>query len=174
MAFNVQDDTGTIEDANAYIAVAFLTSWLTDIGITTSYTDAQKQTAIVQATRYIDSVYEFAGNKVNDEDDDFEQTTEFPRESYNDDAGIELWLQRATAEYAKYILENGAETLWGNVAVDESNIKRLKEKVDKLEIDTEYLGGSGSQNYASVPIADNLIRKSGWLISGSGGIITRA
>lgn len=168
----VQDETGLIANANSYIATTFLDTWLTSIGITTSYTEDQKNAAVITATRYIDSIYEFAGTKVNDDEDVFVQTTEFPRETDTEDSGIRLWLQRATAEYAKFILVNGAESLWNNVSTDDMGISRLKEKVADLEIDTSYSGSSSGQAVASVPIADNLIRKSGWLANSS-GVITR-
>lgn len=166
MAFNVQDATGEIADANAYIALTFLNSWLDDAGAVNTYLDPAKQQAIVQATRYIDSKYCFSGRKLNYDPEDA-QTTEFPRDET--DPAIYLWLERATAEYAKFILEGGS--LWSSQETSELGITRAKEKVDVLETDYSYSGSTSSRNFASVPIADKLISNSGWL-SGK-GIITR-
>lgn len=171
MAFTVQNDDGTVVNANAYIEVSFLDSWLDDIGAVNTYETADKQKAIVQATRFIDSVYRFAGQKVNHEEED-DQTTEFPREDNTQTSMIYLWLKRSTAEYAKFILENGIETLWNNQSTSDLGIVRAKEKVADIETDYSYLGSTGSNRYASVPIAEKLIYNSGWI--GSSGVVERA
>ena len=49
--------------------------------------------------------------------------------------------------------------------VDSSNVKRLKEKVDVLETDTEFFaGGASLRTIQPIPEADRLVRR--WLIAG--------
>jgi len=65
MAFVLEDGTG-IEDANALVSVAELTTYLTDRNDTTVYTDEQKQAAIISASvDYIDTFFTFKGTKLN-------------------------------------------------------------------------------------------------------------
>lgn len=102
MVLIVQDNTGSVPGANAYISVQDFKSYHDDRGQSyDGHTDAQIEAAIVRATDYIDQRFVFVGKKRLGRD----QTTEWPRtdawdrdrRSIND---IPVEVREACAEYA--------------------------------------------------------------------------
>lgn len=104
MAFTVEDGSG-VQDANAYIAVAFFREHHADRGRITddpAITDAQAQTAIVRATDYIDQRF---GTRFRGFRQMKSQGLEWPRLSAFDDDDyllddVPAQIQKACAEYA--------------------------------------------------------------------------
>jgi len=115
-AFNVQNDTATTVDANAYITTAFMRQYFLDRGkdlsVSPIYTDPQLQVAIVVATDYIDTRWRhrFAGQPLLSATTG--QPTEWPRTNITDDYGVDIVgipvpLKKACAEYALRAAANG-------------------------------------------------------------------
>ena len=158
MAFTVQDDTGLVADANAYIDVAYFDDYCADRGLDISaYDTTKKQQAIVRGTSYLDQRFNWKGQKTNG----YSQTTEWPRDYvyFGNDLveGIPREVKQATSEYA-------FRSLSDDLAPDQENkqgaVKKTKEKVDVIEYEIEYLGSGGSGGFVSYPAADNIIKKS--------------
>lgn len=74
MAVNVQDDAGDVANANAYISVADFKAYHDDRGNSYGTDDAAIGVAIVRATDYIDTRFQFVGVKNSGT-----QTTQWPR-----------------------------------------------------------------------------------------------
>lgn len=158
MAFVVEDGTGTVATANAYISTAEMDSYWLDRGTDLStFSNTVKQQAIVRATDYIDLT----------NDDDFmgrrllsTQPLEFPRACLyaNNDpfctpvTGIPVKLKHATAEYAFRAL---TVDLLPDPVVDATGlqVKETFEKVAAIEERITFLG-SVAQIIRSYPKAD--------------------
>lgn len=160
MAFNVQNDQGSVTEANAYNTVEFFKGYCEAAGKDISaYSDSQIETAIVRATIYVDARFEYVGRKLNRE-----QTTAWPR-SHAFDAdgykaeGIPRPLKNAVAEYTIKALE--ADLM---AEPENDGVTKVREKVGPLETEVQYAQGlvSGLPRY---PLADNILRRAG-LISG--------
>jgi hypothetical protein len=141
MAFTVQNDSGNVAGANAYITVDEFKAYHDDRGNDYSdYATGDLETAIVRASDHIDERWSFQGEKLNST-----QATEWPRRDvYVDDllvTGIPDDVKEACAEYA-FITADGTE-LDPAPAVDARNqiVQRKREKVGPLEEETEYVSG---------------------------------
>jgi len=170
MAFTVQDDQGSVADANSYVTVAFYKAYHTDrnVGqvINVLNSDTEIQAALVLATDFLDSRYSFVGQRRTQD-----QTTEWPRYDALDVndyvvTGIPKAIQEACAELALAELLT-AGSLFPVVATDTSglDVKRTKKKLDVLEEETEYFGTGGGTS-AKTPIfhtADWRLKRSGLL-----------
>lgn len=158
MAFTVEDGNG-LPNANAYITVEFFDEYFTDRGDATivATPQADKQTAIVRATSYVDSRFGsgFRGRKRTRE-----QALEWPRNDAFDNDGflysdstdaVPRLLQRAIAEYTRIsiqiiplipipaLMSAVRDPATGTVSSQVSGqITKIKNKVDVVEEDTEY------------------------------------
>lgn len=167
MALIVQDDTGTVVDANGYISVAFFKAYHTDRGIAavvdSEYSDTEIEAAIVQATDYIDTSRNYKFTPLTDE-----QTTEFPRE----ELGFPVQLQKACAEYALRALIAGLAGLAPDIARNAERVVSTMSKVGPLEERTSYLQtGSGGKLLLSYPAADMLLKN--FVDSGASTMVIR-
>lgn len=171
MAFIIQDQSGQVANANAYIDVATMRSIRADRELPGSTAlvapAANSQIAIIQATDFLDIVFDYKGVRLAEA-----QSTEFPRDGLYDDrgdiiAGIPSKLQEACALLASKQL-NGTVLLPDQDFNAGGAIKRLKEKVDVLETDIEFAipdGGSAKNRVPSFPEVERLIAE----FIGSGG-----
>jgi hypothetical protein len=157
MAFIVQNDSGNVAGANAYITVDELKAYHDDRGNDYSdYATGDLEKAIVRATDFIDERWDYQGEKLNST-----QSTSWPRRDvYVDDllvTGIPDDVKEACAEYA-FISAGGTE-LDPAPAVDSRNqvIQRKREKVGPLEEETEYVSG-GVTASPSFPVGDRKLR----------------
>lgn len=164
MPFSVQNDAGTVADANAYIEVAYFESYCAETGFDlTGKTTQQKEYAIVKATRYLDSRFSYIGNKCTTN-----QTTQWPRVVYlytelTPVQNIPIQVKQATAEYAKRALTADLmpdPTRDGTgKAVTEHSVS-----VGPIRETKKFLGSSYS--WPSYPAADSLLLQSGFLVTG--------
>lgn len=101
MALIVQNASGTVPEADAYVTVDQFKAYHDKRGNDYSaFTDPQIEQAIVRATDYLDERFTFIGERLN-----VDQTTEWPRLNafdIDDDYvnGIPLAVMEATYEYA--------------------------------------------------------------------------
>lgn len=148
MAFVVEDGS-IVDNANSYATVAEANAYATDIGNEdwTDLEDSEKETALVRSTYYFDSSYRtrWKGVKMNRY-----QALSFPRDGVVDEDGYLLGnnlvpdrLKRAVIDLALVV---GADSTVDLFAIDQdlAGVRRKKEKVDVLEVETEYFG-SGDQ-----------------------------
>lgn len=145
MAFTVQDDTGLITGANAYISEAFADTYHSDRGNTAwaAEMSAAKQIAIVRATDYLDLRFRYVGERLYHTG----QSTEWPRnDAYDVDddqvLGIPPEIQEATAEYALVAL---SQSLVTNPDRDDTGraVQAKTEKVGPISESVEYRAGAG-------------------------------
>lgn len=101
MAFLVQDDSGSVAGANAYLTVAEFKAYHDDRGNSyVGFDDTAIQRAIVKATDYMDRRFSFVGYQEGEE-----QRTMWPRiDAFDEDdhlvEGIPDRVKEACAEYA--------------------------------------------------------------------------
>lgn len=179
MAFVLQDDTGTVADANAYIDVAYFRTYHSDRGtlITVegetlsvadaSLSDDQIKICIVNATEYVDNSKEYQGVQLTDG-----QATQFPRKCLYDTkgnlvVGIFANLKKAVAEYGVLDVQGLLKQV---PTVDASGLQitSKREKVGPLEEETTYAPGYAS-GLKCFPYADRLLQQ--FVCSGLGRIV---
>lgn len=173
MAFSVQDEIGSVDDANAYIAVAFFTAFHTDRNVAKvvngDYETADVQGAIILATDYLDSRYRYIGSRRS-----ARQVTDWPRYDAEDSdeylvTGIPHQVQEACAELALAELEVPG-SLFPTVAATSSGqaVKKTSSKLDVLETSIEYFGGDSATAAVRSPVffqAEWRLKRSGLLAS---------
>lgn len=141
MTLTVEDGTG-VAGANSYASVAFVdTYWSARItqewSSSWSAADAaSKESALLQATAFLDAEY---GSHYRGSRQSYDNGLMWPRTDALDVHGnslpdLPVELQRAAAELA-------ARALSAQLAPDQGNagtVKRVKQKVDVIETETEY------------------------------------
>ena len=162
MTLILQNDSGSVSDANAYIDVAFFKAYHESRGFIASNSDADISTAIVRATDYIDTRFNFIGYRAV-----YGQSTQWPRSNaVNRDRGLEsdipLVVKRATAEYAKIALE---QVLNPNPDRDGSGAAVLSrsESVGPLSESVRF-AKAGVFEMPKYPLADRLLINMGLVI----------
>ena len=171
----IKEDGSIVPGANSYADVVDADAFQTDRG-RQAWLDSDtsvKEAALVRATDYIDGRWElrFSGDPLGDVQElawprqfvKYPTTgNPFPTDEVPDD------IVNATILYADQTIGDGQdlanmEELSITPEIDSSNVKRIKEKVDVLETDTEYFsGGSNLRTIQPIPEADRLIKR--WLI----------
>lgn len=167
MTFTVEDGTG-VENANAYVAIADVGTYLADRGRDASWTgtDAVKQAAVVKATDYIEKRFgrSFIGTKSTEE-----QGLSWPRSDAYDRDGylyteLPKVLTQAVCEYAvrcltselmydptKPVSSDGTQTASGE-------IKSKREKVGPIEEETQFVtSAEGARSRGTGLVAGYLI-----------------
>jgi hypothetical protein len=182
----IKEDGSIVPGANSYADIADADAFQTDRG-RQGWLDADptvQDAALVRATDYIDGRWElqFAGKPIGDVQDlayprkgvRYPATgNPFPEDEVPED------IVTATILYADQVIGDGNTTdsmteLSITPDVDSSNVKRIMEKVDVLETETEFFAGSASlRTIQPIPEADRLVRR--WLIArGARGLTLRA
>lgn len=162
--FVVQDDTGEVENANAYISVAYFRSYHSDRGTDTSeWEDAAVQSAIIVATDYADNKNSYKGVAVAEN-----QTTVFPTSCF---VGIPSNLKKAIAEYTllqlKAVDANSSLAPNPDINQDGRSISEESEKIGPIETTVKYAVGAPVL-FKEYPFADRLLlqfKSSGALFS---------
>jgi len=159
VAFNVQDDQGSVASANAYILTAFLDSYHADRGNslgTASTSDKEK--AVVKATDFLDRRYRerFIGIRLSST-----QTTEWPRVNafYKDGRivqGIPVEVKQAAAELALRAL---TADLAPDPAYDETNriVVAKSSKVGPIEESFTFADDGTILDWRQYPTVDGLL-----------------
>lgn len=165
MAFVVEDGTGTNLNANSYTSLAEFKAYFDDRGFAYSptYSDSQIQQALIQATDYIDLMFDtrFKGCRLVQ---DPEQPLSFPRYylvvRWQYVTGIPADLKNAASEYAKIVLTTGQPLAPNPGGFDTTGqiIQASVQKVGPIEIHATYETGSGSTR-RSYPVPDRLLEQ---------------
>lgn len=168
MALIVQDNTGSVAGANAYITVAEFNAYHDDRGGDYSGAAADDEAieaAIVRATDYLDQRFTFVGKKRRGRD----QTTEWPRsdardrdQHYVNDIPPEV--KEACAEYALRAL---AAELNPDPERNASGVAVLSksEAVGPISESVTFVGGAVFQ-MPKYPAADQKLVRAGLVRSG--------
>lgn len=182
----IKEDGSVVPDANSYADAADADGYQTDRARDTwiAAAPAVKDAALVRATDYIDGRWElrFSGQPLGDVQELAwprmqvrypASNNPFPTDEVPDDIVVACIL------YADQVIGDGSNTasmteLSIQPELNSSNVKRIKEKVDVLETDTEYFSNTSSlRTIQPIPEADRLIKR--WLIAqGRRGLTLRA
>jgi hypothetical protein len=170
MAFTLQDNNGSVDDANAYIDATFFKTYHKDRGNSFSGGTSTIQDAIVTATDYLDFRFCWVGEQANTA-----QRTQWPRigaEDRNNNlrSGIPNEVKEACAEYARIAL---SQTLNPTPDRDDTGraVQSKSERVGPIEESVEYASGASFQ-LPKYPAADQKLTGSGLAIAGK--ILRRA
>lgn len=155
MALIVETGSGSAS-ADAYDSLANVDSYFTDrpthslFSTWDAATDANKESAIRQATEYLDTKYRWRGIRATSI-----QSLEWPREGVYNSRGLELTGQ-VPAKVKKAVAEMAARALSETLTADKDRSGYTKsEKVDVIEV--EYSANAPTQKvYAYV---DDLVRE---------------
>lgn len=154
MAFVVEDGTGKV-DANSYATLAFADNYFLERNITIwdTYTDDQKQAALILATDYIEMRFgsQFAGYRLYP---DNPQALSFPRKDVYNVTIVTDKLVKATCEYALRAAQ-------GSLVSDIASTAIVPKKVKIGEIETETNTAYNSKRpdlFNTFPTADLLIK----------------
>lgn len=163
MALILQDDTGTVAGANAYIDEAYFRAYWLDKNVDVSGLDTTTvEGLIVEATQYIDERFQYFGLPLNGRD----QTTAFPRSGICDSNGYEVTgipreVEQACAEYAYAGSSNPLSAFYSS---NEQNIRSEMSKVDVLEERIEYNGSKITMSTWNIyQLADTMLTNSGFV-----------
>lgn len=153
MALIVEDSTG-LANANSYCDLVKFKEYCDTLALDyTEWTDTQIEGALITATTlFIDIEYQFKGVQLNPD-----QALQLP----TDTVSINAMVIAATVHCAIFHL-NGVLLPSGNDGL----IKRVKEKIDVIETETEYQDGTYTKQ--SFSMIDGLLRK--YTVSGQGGV----
>lgn len=171
MTLTVQDDSGTVADANGYITVLEFQAYhghrANDVS---AYDEDAIAAAIVRASGYLDTRFRFKGRRLNLRD----QSTEWPRANcYDSDRayvlGVPKEVKDATAEYALRAL-TAALAPDPEYSTNGAQVQSKSEKVGPIEESTTYVQGSSFQ-LPKYPAADLLLTRAG--LTESGGNVRR-
>lgn len=94
----VQNNEGTIVDADSYVSYTYAGSYLANRINLQTYTDEQIASALVLATSFVDNNFSFLGDKLTGET----QSTQFPRTTT---AGVPDSVKKAVCEYSIWFLQ---------------------------------------------------------------------
>lgn len=167
MALVLQDSTGTVVGANAYLSAADFKAYHDARG--NSYAaaaDADIEKAIIKATDYLDGRFNFVGRALGAR----QQTTAWPREAaYDRDrnlvSGVPIEVIEATAEYALRAL---TATLNPDPERDASGaaVASKSEQVGPISESVTYVAGSTHVILPKYPAADQKMIKAGLVRTG--------
>jgi hypothetical protein len=153
MALIVEDGTG-LDTAESYISVVDAATYCTAHGLTAwTGTDGVKESALRNATQYIDTMYNFRSAKTY-----YLQALEFPRQMWDwDDDPLMNRLRSATVELA-------VKALSANLFADVEPSVTTMVKVGPITKQTRPVDTGGQKRYAAI---DALLKQ---LTTGLGGI----
>ena len=165
VTLNVQDYTGEIAGANAYISLSDAKALFTARGITTSASDDDICRAIISATEYIDLRFDFAGDRLAEE-----QTTEFPRYAEEDEEELNPYIVKACGLYAHEAL---TASLWRTeTETDAARVVEMSQSANKAGETVKYSGTLKNSTFKTFPLIDALVNKCGF-VKCSGSILLR-
>lgn len=170
MALVVQNDQGSVDDANAYENLAFLKAHFDARGYNYSaYPDPQIEAAGVRATDYMDGRWNFIGDRVRGE-----QGTAFPRHNaYDRDRnyvqGIPSEVKKAWAEYTFIELTSGPLEATPQRDATGARVIQRSESVGPVSESVTYAAGAAYQKPV-YPVPDSLLKRRG-LVAAGGQIV---
>ena len=149
--FTVEDGS-VVTDANALVSVADALQIIENFGASTDWTgatQAEKENAIREATRYLNINYIWAGYKV-----DVDQTCQWPRyDTYDEDGNaidtdiVHQSVKEACTYLALQVIEG--DTLLEDFQ-NESKVKKTKDKIGPLTEEREYVVGENPEKTYTV------------------------
>lgn len=169
ITLRIQNDTGTVEDANAYIDVDYFKAYHEERGQTFAEdgTDDEKiKLGIIRGKDYIDSG---SGENYKGEPTSRDGSSAFPRLNLTNRAGDTVWgiplpLKKANAEYG-LIGMNGPIAPTPAMDASGARVVQMSEKVGPLSESKTFAQG-GAWQRPEYPVADAILRAAGYIITG--------
>ena len=161
----VQDDSGSVEGADAYIEVTALDTYWASRGVTLAGTTQAKEAAIVNATDYLDSRYTYKGQRRTTE-----QRTKWPRLDVTDADGLDVYgipdtIKDACAELARKAL---SAEIYPDPTYDASGsrVAARREQVGPISRDITFAAQGAYQGGPIYAKVTAMLRSRGLLIVG--------
>lgn len=152
--FTVEDGTGVV-DANSYTTALWADTYFADRGNSSwaAALLAEKETALIQATDYLDVIYSYPGRRKSST-----QALEWPRAGATNHygemlEGVPVILMRATAELA-------VRALSGELLQDMDKVGLIKRERIEGAVEIEY-GGDGAYSSRVFTFIDKLLTSFG-------------
>ncbi len=170
MAFVVQNDSGSVTGANAYITLEEFQTYHEDrCNDISAFRNRTIRAGIIKATDYLDVRFRFVGEKQNG----VGQTTSWPRlDAENFDFDVELGVpdavKEATAEYALVALRAGVGLSLAPAPERDATGQAVtfkRDKVDVIEEERRFSEG-GAFRMPKYPDADKKLTVTGLAIVG--------
>lgn len=171
ITLRIQDDNGTVQDANAYIDVDYFRSYHEENGNDVSgFDDETVKVGIIRGKNYIDSG---AGNTYKGEPVASDGGSAFPRYNLTDRAGnivlgMSLPMKKANAEYA-LIGCSGPIAPTPEQDASGARVVQSSERVGPISESKTFANG-GDYQRPEYPVADAILRAAGYVMMG-GSII---
>jgi hypothetical protein len=159
MALIVEDGSG-LPNSNAYVDIPYVSNYLLgeQLEVWEELEEPEQETAIIKATRYIDSL-EFFGTRKT-----LEQGLSWPRSNvtYEDFeiTGVPTAVKKATAEAVGLILE-GAEFF-----SDEADKETIAEKIDTIAVTYKQSSSSDTKAATKYEVLNKILK--GLIKTGNG------
>jgi hypothetical protein len=158
----VEDGSGVF-NANAYADIAFVEGYLVGdrLQAFTTFTESEKEAAVITATRYIDGVYPWKGTRKS-----LEQGLAWPRVGVEFEGfpieGVPAAVMRATAESVGLVMDNPE----GLFSTDNERFV-TSEKVDTISVTYSLAKDAGRAAVTKYQALDSLLK--GLYVSGTSG-----
>ena len=170
----VEDGTG-VTDANTYVTRLYAVEYhrLRDNTLFWDAGENNQVASLIRASQYMDQRWVWAGAELVDG-----QGLGFPRDEIYDRYGNDVSesvpreIMDACCEYALAVIGDGTGTVHLSPNPDQStplSVSLQRDKVGSLETETRYNTSTGPRVQYSYPLADRIIRLSGFAINTSGG-----
>jgi hypothetical protein len=165
--FTPEDGTG-IEDANAFITVAFFKQYHADRGVLIASGGGDIEKAIVRATDFMIARWVFVGHRNSSL-----QGLHWPASDaqYYDGRfaiGVPIEVQQSCADYAKIELDSpGSLTITPTYDTSGANVTMKREKVGPIEEETAFGGNGIKVTFKKFPIPDRRLMRTGLVINGN-------
>lgn len=169
MAFVQEDGTG-LDNANAYISVAYFKSYHADRGTIITSGSGDIQAAIVRATDFMESRWRFVGVKKNTT-----QCLHWPAiDAYYTDGRlvasdeVPKTIQQSCADYTKIELDTPGG-LTTAPTYDDTNVPvtKRRDKVGPIEEEREFGASGNPKTWRKFPKPDERLRRAGLVITGN-------
>ena len=141
----VQNDAGTVVNANTYNSAEDFITYHKSRGRSTAFDIEIIEQSLVKACEYLDNRFHYKGTKLTGRS----QATQWPRDSAQDKdsenvTGIPIEVKRAHLEYAYYAIE---KELIPNVTYDDTGyaVRSKRERVGLIEESTTYAVGAANK-----------------------------
>lgn len=164
----IQDDSGSVANANTYIDVEWFTSYIEEAGYEASEFDDEEDIKkhLVRAKRYMDTRHSYKG-----EPESRDMSSAFPRYDLTDRngnlvMGIALPVKQAQAEYA-WLSKTLPDGLNPNPTRDASGarVTQISERVGPISESKSFAAG-GSYDKPEYPVPDSILRAAGFIMTG--------
>jgi Putative DnaT-like ssDNA binding protein len=135
MSYIVEDGT-LVDNANAYISTAYADTYHSDRGNTAwaGYTDAQKQSAIIKSTAFLDAHFTFYGTKYVPDPTNIPNNLGWPKFGAYDRFGLSIAVTTIPQQLQEAVAELAYKVAGGTTLLEDVERQTKSEKVGPISI----------------------------------------